>query len=168
MKEVSTLKDLMVLHLLSLHDAELQWSTILKDAAKQITSKDLKKIFEKGSKSAAVHADKLNTMLTGLGKSTLSRKNIFVTDLAREIKELQEASADPEVLDAGLIVTHQCMNHYMVAKYGTVSSYARLLLQEDISSSIHEIMLEEKEEDEELSRLAEEKINVKAKAALIH
>lgn len=168
MKEVSNLKDLMGFHLLSLYDAELHWSDTLKDSARAIASKELKTIFEQGSKTAASHAEKLKKIITTLGKTTLSkRKNLIAKDLAWEIKDLQDSAADPEVLDAALIVTQQCMNHYMIAKYGTLSSFARLLQLEDIAHSLHEIMEEEKKEDVKLTALAEENINIQAKTALI-
>ena len=57
MKDVSTLKDLMVMHLQSLYDAENQWSEQLKESASSINSSDLKKIFATGSMSAAGHAE---------------------------------------------------------------------------------------------------------------
>lgn len=168
MKEVATLKDLMIHQLQSLYEAENVWSDTLKQNEAVITSKELKKSLEKGSKVALEHATKLKKILTDLGTTTLAKKNVVANDLAREIREIQEASADPEVLDAGFIVNHQCMNHYMIAKYGTVSSYARLLQEEDIAVTLHKIMEEEKLEDLDLTKLAETKINVKAKTAVIH
>jgi ferritin-like metal-binding protein YciE len=168
MKELSTLKNLMVFQLQSLYDAENTWSAALKENAALISNNELKMIFEKGSKSASAHAYKLKKILTGLGSTGLAKRNMVANDLAREIKEVQETAADTEVLDAGLIVTHQCMNHYMIAKYGTVASYSRLMLDEKVAYTLHEIMVEEKREDEELTKLAEEKVNIKAKTALIH
>jgi len=161
------LKDLMVFHLLSLHDAELQWSEALKEISGTMAAKDLKKIFQASSKNAAGHAQKLKDIFMQTQTSTLSKKNVVAKDLVKEMNDLQNSAADPEVLHAGQIVIHQCMSHYMIAKYGTVASYARLLQQEHIASTLHEIMENEKEIDEDLSRLAEEKINVKAKTALI-
>jgi ferritin-like metal-binding protein YciE len=168
MKEISTLKNLMVFQIQSLFDAENTWSEALKQNAGSITNPQLKRIFEKGSKTASGHAYKLKNILAGFGYSGLVRKNIVSSDLAREISEVRGTAADPEVLDAGIIVAHQCMNHYMIAKYGTVASFARLLLDEKLAQTLHDIMVEEKREDEELSELAEKTIKIKAKTALIH
>lgn len=167
MKDVSTLKDLMLLHLLSLSDAESQWSFALQKTSQAISSDELKKIFEAGSKRATEHVEILKNLLSKFGKSTLSKRNVIANDLSREMRELPDTAADSEVLDAALIVTHQCMNHYMIAKYGSVSSYASLLQEEAIANTLHQILEEEKEEDEKLSALAEQTINVKAKTALI-
>lgn len=167
MKEIATLKDLMIFHLLSLYDTELQWTEALKEISGTIAAKDLKKIFQTSGKKAAAHAQKLNDILTQMQISTLSKKNVVAKDLVKEMNDLQNIAADPEVLHAGQIVIHQCMSHYMITKYGTVASFARLLQQEHIAGALHEIMEDEKETDEDLSRLAEEKINMKAKTALI-
>lgn len=168
MKDVSTLKDLMVMHLQSLYDAENQWSEQLKESAFSINSSDLKKIFATGSMSAAGHAETIKKILTGLRKENLVKKNMIVQGLVREIRELKDMAADPEVFEAALIVTHQCVNHYLIAKYGSVSSFARMLQEEAIAAQLHRILEEEKTEDESLTRLAEGSINIKAKSALIH
>ena len=168
MKDISTLKDLMVLHLQSLYDAEMKWADSLKENTSLVSSNELKYIFDKGSKNAYQHANLLKDTLTNLGKSIIGKRNNIANDISRELRELKDNTVDHEVLDAAMIVTHQCMNHYMIAKYGTVSSYARMLSEEKIARILHDILEEEKREDELLTKLAEEKINFKAKSALIH
>ncbi|MGV3528438.1 MAG: ferritin-like domain-containing protein [Flavisolibacter sp.] len=167
MKDVTTLKGLMIVHLQSLYDAENKWAQALKEESRLLKSTELQHLFEKGSRVAETHAGKLKKILTDLGQSTLAKKNHVAADLIRELNEMQDTAADAEVLDAAVIVTHQCMNHYLIAKYGTAASYARLLLEEDIAGVLHKIVEEEKAEDEQLTRLAEDKINIKAKASLI-
>lgn len=166
-KEIVTLYDLMVVQLKSLYNAEMQWSEAMETVTERIHSTELKNLFRKDGLAAARHAKKLEVILKESGAELLAKRNIVVRDLLREINELQDSSADPEVLNAGLIVIHQCMNHYKIAKYGTVASYARLMQQERVAGILHEILEEEKAQDEELTRLAEEKINEKAKTALV-
>lgn len=168
MKEVATLKDLMIYELQSLQEAEDVWAQALKENLTSIDNADLKNLFEKGHAAAQQHAERIVKLLKDLGTNVLTRKNIVAYDLVRELAEIRENSLDPEVLDAGMIVTHQCMNHYMIAKYGSVASYAELLEQENIAQTLHKILEEEKNEDAYLSQLAETSINVKAKSALIH
>lgn len=168
MKEVATLKDLMIYELQSLQEAEDVWSQALKENALHIANPELKRLFGKGSIAASEHANKIIKLLKDLGTTVLTRKNIVAYDLVRELNEIQQNSLDTEVLDAGLIVTHQCMNHYMMAKYGSVASYARLLEEENVAAVLHKILEEEKNEDAYLSQLAETSINIKAKTTLIH
>jgi ferritin-like metal-binding protein YciE len=60
------------------------------------------------------------------------------------------------------------MNHYLIAKYGSVASYARLLGEENVAGVLHKIVEEEKNDDARLSQLAQTSINVKAKVVPIH
>jgi ferritin-like metal-binding protein YciE len=168
MKEVATLRGLMIHQLQSIFEAENSWSAALAETAKVVTNSDLKKIFEKGSKEAMEHTSRLQTILTEMGATSLEKRNVVAENLIRELKETEEMAADPEVLDAGLILTHQCMNHYLIAKYGTVASYARLLELDDLASTLHKLMEEGKKEDKQLTKLAEKKVNLKARTALIH
>ena len=75
MKEVATLKDLMIYELQSLQGAEDVWSQALKENASYIANGDLKKLFEKGSSAAALHAGKITKLLRDLGHLCL--KPIF-------------------------------------------------------------------------------------------
>lgn len=168
MKEVATLRGLMINHLQSLFEAENTWSRALDENAKVISNNNLKRIFENGSKAAAEHVSEIQKLLSDLESTSLDKRNIVADDLAKELKEVQDITADPEVLDAALIVTHQCMNHYLIAKYGTLASFARMLDLEDMASTLHKIMAEEKKEDRRLTKLAEKKVNEKARTALIH
>jgi ferritin-like metal-binding protein YciE len=157
----------MIYELQSLQEAEDIWAQALRENAPVIGNSELKKLFERGSATAAQHAENIVRLLRQLGSAVLTRRNIVAYDLVRELKEIQANSLDPEVLDAGLIVTHQCMNHYLIAKYGSVASYARLLGEETIAATLHKMVEEAKEQDIFLSQLAETTINVKAKATLI-
>lgn len=168
MKEVATLKDLMIHELQSLQEAEDVWCEALKENASHISNADLKMLFEKGCANARQHSEKIVKLLKDLGTNVLTRRNIVAYDLVRELNEIHQGALDPEVLDAGMIVTHQCMNHYMIAKYGSVASYARLLEEENVAMTLHRILEEEKNEDAYLTELAETNINMKAKATLIH
>jgi len=167
MKEMTTLKELMIYELQSLQEAESVWSQALTENEASITNMDLKKVFERGSETAYRHSQEIKKLLLILGTKTLTRRNIVANDLVTELRLMQENSAEPEVLDAGLIVTHQCMSHYKIAKYGSVASYALLLEEEKVAKVLRRLLQEEKEEDACLSQLAETTINVKAKASIL-
>ena len=84
--------------------------------------------------------------------------------ILKDGKELLEADAEPEVLDAGMIAGAQRVEHYEIAGYGTVCTYARLLGRDDWAQLLEQTLDEEKETDAKLNQLAEN-INVDAKAA---
>ena len=72
--------------------------------------------------------------------------------------------AEPEVLDAGMIAGAQRVEHYEIAGYGTVRTYANLLGRKDWAQFLQQTLDEEKQTDVKLSQLAE-RINLEAKAA---
>jgi ferritin-like metal-binding protein YciE len=167
MKEIATLKGLMVRHLQSIFEAENMWSGALAETAKVITDTELKRLFKNNSKAAADDAAAVQKMLTAMEATSLDKRNAVTEDLIAELREVQQTAADREVLDAALIVTHQCLNHYLIAKYGTVASYARLLDRNEMAAALHKMMEDKKQEDKSLTKLAEKQVNEKAKAAII-
>jgi ferritin-like metal-binding protein YciE len=72
-----------------------------------------------------------------------------------------EEDPAPEELDAGLISAAQRVEHYEIAGYGCVSTYANLLGEDQAESLLRQTLEEEKETDEKLTELAE-KINLEA------
>jgi ferritin-like metal-binding protein YciE len=79
-------------------------------------------------------------------------------------KELMEEDAEPEVMDAGLIGAAQHVEHYEIAGYGCVRTYAELMGEDDIANLLQQTLDEEKATDEKLSKLAQN-INVEAEKA---
>ncbi|UEG48858.1 DUF892 family protein [Ferruginibacter lapsinanis] len=161
--DIATLQDLMLLQLKGLYDTEMQWSSAMGELASKISSSELVRLFRESGQIAAKHARVIQNILKQFGENAVAPKNIIARDLIKEFDELCESAADDEVLNAGLIVSHQSMNHYKIVRYGSVASFARLLRMEKIATFLHEIMEEEKRDDKALTELAEEKINVKAK-----
>ncbi len=84
--------------------------------------------------------------------------------LLEEGKELMGEDAEPEVMDAGLISAAQRVEHYEIAAYGTVKTYAELLGMSKAVKLLDETLNEEKETDKKLTGLAG-KINVQADKA---
>jgi ferritin-like metal-binding protein YciE len=84
--------------------------------------------------------------------------------LIEEGKELLEEDAEPDVLDAGLISAAQRVEHYEMAGYGCVRTYARLLGEEEAAELLQQTLDEEGETDKKLTQLAEA-INVEAAEA---
>jgi ferritin-like metal-binding protein YciE len=82
--------------------------------------------------------------------------------LIKEAKELISERPDPDVLDAGLIAAAQHVEHYEMAGYGCVRTYARLLGYEEQADLLQQTLDEEGETDKLLTALAESSINIDA------
>lgn len=167
MHEVALLRDLLIWHLQSLHDAELQWAAALEETAAQVTAADLKQAFNRGSTCAIRHATTIRGILQQLDASSLAGRNAVARDLVQEFRSLKDLAADREVLEAALVVTHQCMNHYRIAKYGAAASFARLLQQYGIAEKLRSMLDEEKSTDRSLTNLAEATLNNRARTVIV-
>ena len=84
--------------------------------------------------------------------------------LVAEARECIEEDADPDVLDASLIVAAQKVEHYEIAGYGSVRTFARVLKYDDAARTLEQTLKEESVTDEKLTQLAQ-KVNPKAEAA---
>lgn len=84
--------------------------------------------------------------------------------LVAEAKELLEEDADPEVMDAALIVAAQKAEHYEIAGYGSVSTFARVLGYHDAAKLLKQTIAEEERTDKKLTALSEQ-LNSKAATA---
>ena len=81
--------------------------------------------------------------------------------IIEEAKEMMEEDGEPSVMDAALIASAQRVEHYEIAGYGTVRTYANLLGEEEAASLLQQTLEEEKEADQTLTDIAEQ-INVEA------
>ncbi len=82
--------------------------------------------------------------------------------LVKEGEEMIKAKGDPEVIDAGLIAAAQRVEHYEIAAYGTVRTYAESLGGDEAMRLLEMTLKEEKETDQKLTQLAKSHVNAEA------
>ncbi len=87
--------------------------------------------------------------------------------LIKETIELVERSEEAHIKDAAIIVAMQYFKHFEIAVYGTICSFANILGFADIESKLHISLVEEKEIDNKLSKLAKESVNGKAVSPIL-
>lgn len=162
--KMEDLKDLFVDELKDLYSAENQITKALPKMAKKASSPDLKQGFELHLEQTKGQIARLEQIFEELGESPKGKKCHGMEGLLEEGKELMEEDAEPEVLDAGLISAAQRVEHYEIAAYGTVRTYAELLGMSKAAKLLGETLNEEKDTDQKLSGLAG-KINVQAEKA---
>lgn len=97
-----------------------------------------------------------------LGEKTKKKTCQAIKGLIEEGEETIKEDAEPEVKDAALIAAAQRVEHYEIAGYGTVCTYAKLLKEQRTLRLLKETMAEEVATDEALSDLAESSINLQA------
>jgi ferritin-like metal-binding protein YciE len=160
MKE-NLLRRLYVDELKDLHSAEKQLLKALPKMAKAANSPNLKAGFEDHLKQTHGHVARLEKIFGLLQHSPNGKHCNGMEGLIKEGAELIEQDPEPEELDAGLIAAAQRVEHYEIAGYGCVRTYAALLGETQAASLLEETLQEEKQTDEKLTELAEN-INVEA------
>ena len=160
--EMTDLKDLLVEELKDLYSAEKQILSARSKVAKSIQNDELKQAFEMHMKETEEQKSRLEQILERMGETTRGKKCKGMEGLIEENKELLEEDAEPEVLDAGLIVGLQKIEHYEIAGYGSAVTFAKLLGDEESAQLLAQTLDEEERTDKKLSEIAESSINLEA------
>ncbi len=158
---VTNLEELFQHDLRDTLDAEKQILKALPKMAKACTSEDLRAAFEEHKAVTEKQVERLETIFEGLGKAARGKHCHGMEGLLKEGEELIKENDPSAALDAGLIGAAQKVEHYEIAVYGTLATYAKMLGNEDALSLLVETLNEEKETDEKLTDLASE-INFEA------
>ena len=162
--ELDTLKDLYVEELKDLYSAEKQIVKALPKMIKAAKDPELKAAFKTHLRQTGEHAKRLEMICKELGVSPRGKKCVGMEGLLEEGSDLIKEKPDEDVLDAGLISAAQHVEHYEMAGYGTVRTYARQLGFEDQAQILQQTLDEEGETDHLLTDLAVARINVEAEA----
>ncbi|HET9635917.1 MAG TPA: ferritin-like domain-containing protein [Gemmatimonadaceae bacterium] len=160
--DLDTLKDLYVDELKDLYSAEKQIIKGLTKMSKAANSPRLKDAFRTHLEETRQHAERLDQICRDLGVSPRGKKCVGMEGLIEEGNELIQEDPDPDVLDAGLISKAQHIEHYEMAGYGTVRTYARQLGFDNHAELLQQTLDEEGKTDHLLTDLAESGINVEA------
>jgi ferritin-like metal-binding protein YciE len=159
---LDSLDDLLIDELKDLYSAENQLLKALPRMAKAATDPDLKAAFTAHLEETRGQVARLEEVSVALGATLKGKKCVAMEGLIEEAKELLEEDADPQVLDAALIAAAQRVEHYEMAGYGCVRTYAKLLGHDRVQKLLQETLDEEGAADKKLSALAETVINLEA------
>jgi ferritin-like metal-binding protein YciE len=161
MSKINTLRDVLVEQLKDLYSAENQLIKALPKMAKAATSPELKKGFEEHLEQTRVHAERLEQAADLLDEKPTGKKCAAMEGLVKEGSEAISEDASDAAKDAMLIAAAQRVEHYEIAGYGCVKTYANLLGLDEVARLFEETLQEEVETDEKLTEAAEA-INVEA------
>ena len=164
MESLENLNDLFLHELRDLYDAEQQLTEALPLLAQAAKSEQLRTSFETHLEETKEQARRLEQIFKAAGISPEGKPCKAMAGLIAEAKELLDHDADPEVLDAALIVAAQKVEHYEIAGYGSVSTFARVLGYNDAAKLLKQTIAEEERTDKKLTQLSEQ-LNPKAAAA---
>ena len=160
--EMDSLRKLYVDELKDLYSAEKQILQALPKMAKKAKNAQLKQAFELHLQETQNQVERLDQVFELLGKSPRGKKCKGMEGLLEEGKEMMQEDMEPEVMDAALIAAAQRVEHYEIAGYGTVRTYARILGEDKHARLLQQTLDEEGNTDKKLTQLAESSINVEA------
>lgn len=161
--KLETLNDLLIDHLKDLYDAEHQITKALPKMAEAASSQQLKSAFQQHLSETENQIRRLEQVFETMGKKATRKTCKAMKGLVEEGEEILKEDADPSVRDAGLIAAAQKVEHYEMAGYGTVRTYARMLGMTEAANLLQQTLDEEGMTDEKLTQLAESSVNVQAK-----
>jgi ferritin-like metal-binding protein YciE len=162
---LDSLHDLYVNELKDLYSAENQLLKALPRMAKGATAPELQAAFTEHLAVTRGQVERLEKIFESLGVSPKGKKCKAMEGLIAEGKEIIDEDGEPPVIDAALIAAAQKVEHYEIAGYGCVRTFADHLGYGDAAALLQQTLDEEGAADEKLTRLAETVINVKAEQA---
>jgi ferritin-like metal-binding protein YciE len=160
--EMESLKELYVDELKDLWSAETQITKALPKMMKAASNPKLKKAFNTHLKQTERHVKRLERIFKELDESPRGKKCVGMEGLIKEGQELIKEKPEADVLDAGLIAAAQHVEHYEIAGYGCVRTWARQMGEDRQAELLQETLDEEEQTDRLLTELAESEINVEA------
>ncbi len=162
--ELDTLRDLYVDGLKDLYSAENQILKAMPRMIKASSHRELKAAFRAHQAQTREQVKRLERICKELGVSPRGKKCEGMEGLIKEAKGLIQEKPDKDVLDAGLIAAAQHVEHYEMAGYGTMRTYAAELGYRGQSRLLQVTLNEEGDTDKKLTRMAVKRINLQAKA----
>ena len=160
--EMESLQDLLVEEMRDLYNAENQLTKALPKMAKKACNPQLKRAFETHLRETEVHVERLQKIFEKLGKKPTGKKCAAMEGIIEEGKEMMAEDMEEDTMDAALISAAQKAEHYEIATYGTVRTWAQLLGDEQTARSLQQTLDEEGKTDKLLTQLAESSINIEA------
>jgi ferritin-like metal-binding protein YciE len=157
-----TLHDLFLNELKDLYSAEQQLTRTLPKMARAATNPELKQGFEHHLEQTRTHVQRLDSVFKGLDAAPRGQSCEAMEGLLAEAQELTELGLEPDALDAALIAAAQKVEHYEIAAYGTVCTWAKAMKHDEALTLLLETLAEEKATDETLTKLAKTTVNTAA------
>jgi ferritin-like metal-binding protein YciE len=159
-----TLDDLFLDTLKDIYFAEKQIVKTLPKMAKAAQDPQLKQGFEMHLEETEGHVERLEQIFEILGVPARGKTCDAILGIIEEGKSIMDEFKGSQALDAGLISSAQAVEHYEIARYGTLRTWAEMLGRNDAVRLLEATLKEEKATDEKLTQLAEGQDNAKAAA----
>jgi len=162
MPAIKSLQELFTKELRDVYDAERQQTRSLPRMAKAASSEEVRSAFEEHQQQTLGQIQRLEQVFQELGERARGTRCTGMAGIVEEGAELLSLGGEDQVLDAALIGAVQKGEHYEIATYGTLVTFARTLGRESAADLLQQTLNEEKEVDTKLTQIAEGMVNQQA------
>lgn len=160
--KIDDLKDLYLDELRDIYDAQHQIIEALEEMAESAHAPELKNALIEHRRQNDGQVQRIERVFQGLGERPERKTCKGIKGVIAEGREYVKAKGDPATIDAALVSSAQRIEHYEMAAYGTLRTYARVLDHLDQAALLQQNLDQATETDQRLTRLAESGINVEA------
>ena len=162
MASEKTLDDLFLDTLKDIYYAEKQILKALPKMAKAATSEEVRAGFEQHQEETEGQVERLEQIFELLGKPARGKTCDAILGIIEEGKSIMDEFKGTQALDAGLVSAAQAVEHYEIARYGTLKTWAKQLGYTEAASLLDATLAEEVATDKKLSQVATSQANLKA------
>jgi ferritin-like metal-binding protein YciE len=162
---LDSLQSLFLEELKDIYHAEKQLVQALPRMAKAAGNPELQQAFTNHLRETQGQVQRLERIFKDLGHAARGKRCVGMEGLIEEGKEKMQEEGEEPVIDAALIASAQKVEHYEIAAYGCLRTYAQLLGNESAAQLLAETLAEEEAADEKLNQIAESRVNAAAAAA---
>jgi len=156
---VNDFRQMYVTELQELRSVEAQLTGALPKMAEVANHPELKQAIQSHLEETRSQRDRLDEILRRHGAEPREHVDQSMQAIVREAEKWAKIVQDPDLRDAGLIASAQRVEHYEIAVYGTLATWAKQLGLDEDQRTLHAILEEEKRTDKKLTGLAQEIVN---------
>jgi len=160
--KIQTVDQLFLQGLQYAYDAEKQLTEALPKLVEAVSSPQLRQALEEHLQETKEHVGRAEEIFKRLGQQPQTQPSAVLKQMRQEADQMIENTEKSSIRDAALIVAGNQVEHYEMAAYGSLRTYAQLLGKQDIADILEKTLQEEKKADARLTQLGESEVNVQA------
>lgn len=160
--EDGRLGELFLVGLKDIYTAEKQMLRAMPKLSRQSQSEQFREAMQRHGDETETQVERLEQVFEMLGKPARGKPCEAIEGLIKEAQEVAEEFKGSDALDAGLVAAAQALEHYEIARYGTLKAWAEELGMRDAAKLLDATLQEEKRTDALLTRMAAERVNQQA------
>lgn len=160
--KLDTLRKLYIEELRDVYNAEHQLLKALPKMTKVASAEELREALQDHLEETKGHVERIEEIFNELDESPKGKTCHGMKGLVEEGSEILEEKGEESVIDAGIIAAAQKVEHYEIATYGTLRTWAELLGESEAADLLQQTLDEEGDADKRLNELAEEIVNPEA------